>query len=158
MRLKPGSTEFKEYYFITIRESIGDGVVKVKFENSLIDKDSQFIIPVDDSTGRPPVIECDPHELEEIDYIHNRSGLMNYMQLQELAAKVLQDPDLLTRSQLVRAIMAEEEKRKLDLEEAEAEGREIPVDLDEVEWYRPPEPIYPEWVLQKRSYRRNPYW
>jgi superfamily II DNA or RNA helicase len=154
--------EDKEYYFITIRDSLGDAQVKIKFENSLVDADGEFIM------GAPLIEECPYHEPEEIDYIHHRSGLFNYMQLYKLASDVLGDHDLLTRSQLVKAIMKEETKRKKSREEAVEAGEDYDESLIEgVEWYKPPEVHIQDWAEVKPQYkrknhrlrkvRRNPY-
>jgi superfamily II DNA or RNA helicase len=160
--------EYKEYYFITIGDSIGDGQVKAKFESCLVDKDSNFIIPVDEKTGRPPVHECPFHEREETDYVHDQAGLMHYAQIKELATQLRvnvamkkgKPVQLVTRTELIKAI--DEEEKRQQLKRAE-EGRiELTEEEKKMKWYRKPIPILPQWALEKtkkkskKKRRRNP--
>lgn len=132
--------EEKEFFFITIKESQGDAAVKLKFENSLRNSNGDFIIddPIVDDWSH--LEHLNYHTPSEIDHLHKRSGLFSYEQLYSLATELLKDHDLITRSQLVNAIMNEEDDRRRSREEAEEAG--IPYDeelITGVEWYRPPQ-------------------
>ena len=116
LRIKPGSEELKEYYLVTVNtgnDNTGDGVVKSLFIGSLLNKDGEYIIP------EPLTIPCwpgsgygdEPSQLQ-VENLHEKAGLMSYAMLKNAVFDNIRnlsiEGDLLTRSQLVKALLSEE--------------------------------------------------
>jgi superfamily II DNA or RNA helicase len=179
LRLKEGSEEKKEFWFVVVKSGgpsdkerrrltdeeakklRGDAAVKFNFEHTLYNDKGEFVI------DEPTTITCNslyPHSNEDVEELHNECGLMSYHQLQEVAARYVEDfqqaiddalddeefedieaflkvgPVFMTRNKLVKAL----EQYQKEVDKLPGDGSEAEI----IEISRP-ETVWPEWLVAK---------
>lgn len=128
LRIKPGSTELKEYYLIAVRGT-KDSVVMSKFTHSLLDKDGKEIIPI--QRGVP----CVAYPDEEIRNLQREGGLPMPEEIKEMVEDIEQEMIDRPLHHLVEKVVADFE--------AQLKKRRLRVHIE-----------HPEWALEKRASNR----